>query len=60
MVTMTLCWVVTARAMIVLPLLVQVLAHGAHQEDRDDVGEDDRDDAAGRGAADVAAQEPIL
>jgi hypothetical protein len=33
----------------VLPSLVQVLAEDADQEDRDDVGQDHRDDAAGRG-----------
>jgi hypothetical protein len=46
----------TARA-IVSSSLVQVLADGAHQEEGDDVGKDDCDDAAGRSAADVVAEQ---
>ena len=38
---------------------VQVLADDAHQEERDDVGEDHRDHAAGRGAADVVVEQRL-
>ena len=41
-------------------LLVQVLADGAHREEGDDVGEDDGDDAAGGGAADVEFEQRLL